>query len=66
MLKRAVLIMSGFIVVMLGLLAALYLGVSSFRAFERHEWGMFIVFFVGMQAGGLLILYAGIRLMRKC
>ena len=60
------LLMSGVIVVVLGLLVALYLGISSFRAFERDEWGTFILFFVGMQVGGLLILYAGIRMIRKC
>ena len=65
MVRRIVLRMSGVIVVILGLLLALYLGISSFRAFERHEWLMFITFFLGMQVGGILMLYAGIRLIRK-
>ena len=65
MVRRIVLLMSGVIVVVLGLLVALYLGISSFWAFERHEWLMFALLFLGMQAGGLLILYAGVRLIRK-
>jgi len=65
MVKRILLLVSGVIVVIVGLLVALYLGISSFRAFERHEWLMFTLLFLGMQAGGLLILYAGVRLIRK-
>lgn len=65
MVRRIVLLMSGVIVVIVGLLVALYLGISSFRTFERHEWLMFALLFLGMQAGGLLVLYAGIRLIRK-
>jgi len=65
MVKRILLLGSGVIVVIVGLLVALYLGISSFRAFERHEWLMFALLFLGMQAGGLLILYAGIRLIRN-
>jgi hypothetical protein len=52
-------------VVILGLVVALYLGIGSFRAFEHHEWLMFALLFLGMQVGGLLMLYAGIRLIRK-
>ena len=65
MAKRILLVMSGAILVLIGLFVALYLGIGSFRAFERHEWLMFIALFLGMQAGGLLLLYAGIRLIRK-
>lgn len=63
--KRILLVLSGAILVLLGLFAALYVGLSSFRAFERHDWLMFIALFLSMQAAGLLLLYAGIRLMRR-
>ena len=65
MVRRTVLLMSGVIVVIVGLIVALYLGIGSFGAFERHEWLMFALLFLGMQAGGLLILYTGVRLIRK-
>ncbi len=63
--KRVLLVISGLILIIIGLILALYLGITSFFAFERHDWIMFIILFLGMQAGGLLLLYLGIRLIRK-
>jgi hypothetical protein len=63
--KRTLLIISGFILVILGLVVAFYLGVNSFFAFERGDWDMFVLQFLGMQGGGLLLLYFGIRLIKS-
>ena len=63
--KKTLLIISGFILVILGLVVAFYLGVKSFFAFERGDWDMFILQFLGMQGGGLLLLYFGIRLIKS-
>ena len=62
--KRTLLIISGFILVMLGVAAAFILGIRSFFAFERGDWDMFIIQFLGMQGGGLILLYLGIKLIK--
>ena len=65
MLKKILLVVLGVILIISGLLVSLYLGLNSFLAFEQREWVMSITLFLGMQAGGLLLLYIGVRLIRK-
>ena len=63
--KRTLLVISGFILVILGVATAFYLGLRSFFAFERGDWDMFVIQFLAMQGGGLILLYLGIKLTKS-